>query len=296
MNSTYDVPFIKTESYKNGLFAKIPIPDGNEKLILTGGIGPDLLVEPGITSTAIRRGKYQTLIRVHTGQRLISEEIACYCSDQYYQFHIRYTMPFRVNDQIAVWRGTSSEIEENIRIYVKEQADISAARFDMKQLHEFQSELNHNLCVQLEENGFLIGPCQNLHVEPAPEYRTFVGSLKKDQEKAQRVLASLQNANAVEQAAELTESAALMRDLMDGKLSADEMIQLKKNRSMDDFNRIKSMISDFDEMRRDGKIDEETYQQKLSKLLGEPSAVPVSRLDAGENTISDEFAPDQDDI
>ena len=94
----------------------------------------------------------------------------------------------------------------------------------------------------------------------------------------------------------MTESAALMRDLMDGKLSADEMIQLKKNRSMDDFNRIKSMISDFDEMRRDGKIDEETYQQKLSKLLGEPSAVPVSRLDAGENTISDEFAPDQDDI
>lgn len=284
--------YCNLESYKYNFFTTIPIPHTGEALILSGGIGADLLITPDINPGFIRKGKYTQLVRIKTGPQPVSGVITCYCKSQTYQFHIRYNATCRVSNPLEAWANQCPDLNQLAEEYYLNLFSAEAMCYEMNDLAKFQKQLNTEILAKVkDENGLQIGPLQSVQVEMDAEYRAHLRSMQKDTEKVELETHRIKNADQLHQSP-ITSESALLRDVLDGKKTLDEVLQESKHRKVEDVTRLKTLLEQLNELRTSGVIEEEIYQQVTLQQLTQ--LAPTLHLQQLENP--EQLAPDPEDL
>lgn len=284
--------YCNLEAYKYNFFSAIPIPRTGEALILSGGIGADLLITPNINPAFIRRGKYTQLVRIKTGPQTVSGEIRCYCKSQTYQFRIRYNATCCVSSPLEAWANQCPDLNRLAEAYYLSLFTAEAAGYEMNDLAKFQKKLNTDILSMVkDENGLQIGPLQSVQVEMDAEYRAHLHSMQKDTEKVELETHRIKNADQLHQAP-ITSETALLRDVLDGKKTLDDVLQESKQRKIEDVDRLKTLLEKLNELRSSGVIGEEIYQQvTLQQLTQLAPTLQFQQLESPE-----QLAPDPEDL
>ena len=287
--------YYNTEPYKSskcGFFATIPIPNTGEALILSGGIGPDLLVSPNMDPSLIRKGKYTKLVRIDTGLQHISGTAACYCKSQTYQFHIRYSCTCHVHKPLEVWANHCPDMNPLAEEYYQNLFSMMATSYEMQDLSSFQAQLSEKMLTAVNDvSGLRIGPLKSVQVEMDAEYRAHLRSMQKDTEKTELETHRIKNAGQLQQSP-ITAKVALLRDVLDGKRTLDEVLQVNKDRNLEDIARLKTLLEQLNEMRSSGVIDEENYQRMMEHQFTQIApTLPFKQLGSAGG-----LAPDAEDL
>lgn len=284
--------YCNIEPYKCGFFATIPIPNMGEALILSSGIGVDLLVTPNMDPSLIRKGKYTKLVRIDTGLQRISGTITCYCKSQTYQFHIRYSCSCQVNEPLEAWTNHCPDLNQLAEEYYLNLFSTMAMSYEMGDLPSLQAQINKKMSTAVSDiSGVRIGPLKTVQVEMDAKYRAHLRSIQEDDEKTELETHRIQNAEQLRQSP-ITAKVALLRDVLDGKKTLDEVLQVNKARNLEDIAHLKTLLEQLKEMWSSGVIDEENYQRMVMHQYEQiASTLPFKQLQSAEH-----LAPDSEDL
>lgn len=286
--------YYSVESYKAKLlFTSIPVPNGNEALILAGGISPDLLVTANVNPAAIRRGNYTKLARIKMDQQTVSGRIACYSKGQIYRFQIYYKAVCHVCDPMVVWSSQCPDPGAIAEEYFCNLFSTEAKKYEMQDLVEFQNNLSTSFQGKVQtESGLQIGPLQSVHVDMDEEYREHLRAIQKDMETVEVEIQRVKNAEQLHQAP-ITAENAMLRDVLDKKKTLDEVLQESKLRKLEEFGQVKTLLEQLNDLRASGQISEEVYQGIVNKQLQQFALAAHTEQ---QNNPEQPYAPNQEDM
>lgn len=274
------------------IFTQVPVPQPDEAIVLTDGVSENLLIRPTTSPRAIRAGKYTKIVRVKTGPKTISGELYCYCKQQVYQFRIYYKTTCQVCDPMAVVNAHFPDMRIMSDEFYQNLFDTAASNYDMRDSSLLQQQLLSELreSVQIED-GLQVGPLRSLQVKIDEDYRNHLRLMQKDTETVEAEIHRMKNSDELSKL-DITEKSALLRLVLDGKKTVDEVLQESRQRKIENYSQFKIWLTEMNELRKEGLIDEALYQNMVqtqsSQLTFAASIVQTEKL-------AELYAPDAED-
>lgn len=80
----------------------------------------------------------------------------------------------------------------------------------------------------------------------------------------------------------------MLRDVLDGKKTLDQVPQERKQRKVDDLSQLKTLLGQLNDLRASGLISEDAYQEAASK---QPKQLSASPRTESQGSVERLYAP-----
>ncbi len=262
MNKFKNELIFKEETYRNGLYPKVPKSEKQGvALILTDGCKDDIIVDGNTTVKEIRQGKYAQLVEISTRAYIKEIKFHSPSKETYYSFDVYVKGVIQVNDPIVFYKNKNLDVDAYFNNLFSLDVKKVTRKYSILDYKGMDDELKQTLSLYTidESTGFSY-QISVVDASPGEEAKEYVRKYEKmllDDTMRRR-------ASDIAKSITITYQDALMSEVVQGNLTQTEAILKIEEYEKANYD---EKIRCLDELREKGVITDMDFRKCIQSTL-----------------------------
>lgn len=262
MNKFKNELIFKEETYRNGLYPKVPKSEKQGvALILTGGCKDDIIVDGSTTVKEIRQGKYTQLVEISTRAYIKEIKFHSPSKETYYSFDVYVKGVIQVNDPIVFYKNKNLDVDAYFNNLFSLDVKKVTRKYSILDYKGMDDELKQTLSLYtVDESTGFIYQISVVDASPGEEAKEYVRKYEKmllDDTMRKR-------ANDIAKSITITYQDALMSEVVEGNLTqTDAILKIEEYEKANYDEKIRRL----DELREKGVITDMDFRKCIQSTL-----------------------------
>lgn len=279
MNKFENELIFKEETYRNGLYPKVPKSEKQGvAVILTGGCKDDIVVAGNTTVKEIRQGKYTQLVEISTRAYIKEIKFHSPSKETYYSFDVYVKGVIQVNDPIVFYKNKNLDVDAYFNNLFSLDVKKVTRKYSILDYKGMDDELKQTLssCTIDESTGFIY-QISVVDASPGEEAQEYVRKYEKMLlDETMRI-----RANNIAKSVTVTYEEAIRAEVVEGNLTQTEAIlKIEEYKKANYDEKIRSL----DELREKGIITDTDFRKCIEPVLRELKSADKND---NQNTLED---------
>lgn len=297
---TYN-PILKSEGFKSGFFAKVPVAQEGRAIVLTvGGITGKAAVitsQEGPSAKVIRNEKFDCQTLIDTSDHMVEVDMQPNSLDYIHSFQVRMTFRTRVLNPVLVCQANITDVAGYIKRSIDGRILEEAAKYKIEEVQNFRKYLQQEFgkVFQMNDEGIQI-ELEGVHVDIDEASRAYLKKLNALKEKENYMKEKAAAAKSMGES--LDPDTGILMSILDEKKSPEDLaeyLQKQQARKMDSsMDMVRKMWELVEDGIKKGVYSESEGRDKMKQILGNSDmqklCEPAKQTERIEENQEEEYA------